>query len=458
LLFGYLQGGDVARARSFAEGPAELKQIASALEQAGQNDQALEVLSEVAALQPEDFEVRASLAQAYAASGNLGRAREFLDERTAGDNATLWLTLAEIGLSEERLDEGRASVARALSLDAAIRDAVVSLGWRLAERSPEAGYRCIDAVVDRAVSSQDYAAAAAALHGFVIRVPHHLIALMRLVEVCVDGGLETTMYEAQAQLADAYLEVGRGMEARIISEDLVAHEPRNTANIERFRRALVMSGEKDPDGVIAERLSGDSPFLATDSLDLNEGVFFQDVDVATADAEEKPAVDPGVTDAPAPQSDTDAPVQAAAPNALDEVFREMQNVAERESDDKAAAELFGLGVTYQDLGMVDDAIEALQEAARSPRQRFQASVRLGRLYRERGDVARAIEWFERAAESSPSTPDVGRALLYDLAETLENAGEHGRALAVFVELEAESPGYRDVTNRIDRLSTTQAKG
>ena len=92
---------------------------------------------------------------------------------------------------------------------------------------------------------------------------------MRLVEICVDGGLESTMYEAQAQLADAYLNVGRGLEARIISEDLVAREPWNRANLDRFRRALVMLGEADPDAIIADRLSGDSPFLASEKLDLN---------------------------------------------------------------------------------------------------------------------------------------------------------------------------------------------
>ena len=62
------------------------------------------------------------------------------------------------------------------------------------------------------------------------------------------------------------------MEARIISEDLVAREPWNRVNIDRFRRALVMLGESDPDAIIADRLSGDSPFLATEKMDLNEGV------------------------------------------------------------------------------------------------------------------------------------------------------------------------------------------
>jgi tetratricopeptide (TPR) repeat protein len=107
---------------------------------------------------------------------------------------------------------------------------------------------------------------------------------------------------------------------------------------------------------------------------------------------------------------------------------------------------------------VDEAIAALQEAARSPRQRFEAASMLGGLLLERKDAAGAIRWFERAAEVPPPSADAGNALLYDLADALEKGGEHARALALFVELEAESGGYRDVAHRIDRLSKVQAKG
>jgi hypothetical protein len=41
---------------------------------------------------------------------------------------------------------------------------------------------------------------------------------------------------------------------------------------------------------------------------------------------------------------------------------------------------------------------------------------------------------------------------------LEKVGEASRALAVFVELESESGGYRDVARRIERLSKAQARG
>ena len=110
------------------------------------------------------------------------------------------------------------------------------------------------------------------------------------------------------------------------------------------------------------------------------------------------------------------------------------------------------------MGMPEDAIKALEGAARSPRQRFDAASMLGRLYLDRKDTAHAIEWLERASEAPAPTPDAGRALLYDLAKTLESVGEHSRALAVFVELESESGGYRDVNKQIERLSKVQARG
>jgi hypothetical protein len=49
-------------------------------------------------------------------------------------------------------------------------------------------------------------------------------------------------------------------------------------------------------------------------------------------------------------------------------------------------------------------------------------------------------------------------LLYDLGVTLEEAGESARALAVFLELQADAGDYRDVGPRVDRLSRVQTGG
>jgi tetratricopeptide (TPR) repeat protein len=376
-------------------------------------------------------------------------------------------------LRANRFPEGKAAIAQVLSLDRNQTEAVVVLGCKLAESNTEAGYQPIDAVADAALAEGDFAAAAVALHEFTTRVRSHLVALMRLVEICVDGGLESTMYEAQAALADAYLDQGRAMEARIISEDLVAREPWNKVNIERFRRALVMLGEGDPDAIISERLSGESPFLATEKMDLNEGISFdapappppapaaeaapKETKKAKAKQPEPGSVEIDLTDMLNDEPGEAAP-SAPAARSLDQVFRGMRDESSRASSEEAAAEQYRLALTYHEMGMPEDAIKALESAARSPRQRFDAASMLGRLYLERKDTPHAIEWLERAAEAPAPTPDAGRALLYDLAKTLESAGEHSRALAVFVELESESGGYKDVNKQIERLSKVQARG
>jgi hypothetical protein len=54
--------------------------------------------------------------------------------------------------------------------------------------------------------------------------------------------------------------------------------------------------------------------------------------------------------------------------------------------------------------------------------------------------------------------DDGRALLYELGATLEDAGETARALAVFLELQAEGGDYRDVRLRTERLAGSQSGG
>ena len=117
-----------------------------------------------------------------------------------------------------------------------------------------------------------------------------------------------------------------------------------------------------------------------------------------------------------------------------------------------------LGRTYLEMGMLEEATAALKTAARSPRQRFEAGSLLARLYKNQGDIPQAIEWFERAAEAPAPTVEEGRALLYDLGLTLEETGETARALAVFLELQADAGDYRDVPQRADRLARVQTGG
>lgn len=262
----YNASGDYARARECATTVEQFRLIAAALEADGKKDEALDTLRQAAAAHSYDTELKAELARAFVARGDLATAAEYLTAETAGDDPALLMTVADIRLRGENPAEGLAIVKRLLDEDPARREQVAMLAWSIGAQQPEAGFQAIELVADVAVAQNDWAGAAAALQEFVTRVPNHIPALMRLVEICVDGGLEATMYSAQAQLADAYIAAGMAKEARFIAEDLVAREPWERANVERFRKALELMGEADPDAVIAQRLSGESPFMSTELL------------------------------------------------------------------------------------------------------------------------------------------------------------------------------------------------
>jgi tetratricopeptide (TPR) repeat protein len=143
---------------------------------------------------------------------------------------------------------------------------------------------------------------------------------------------------------------------------------------------------------------------------------------------------------------------------LEGVFKDFRDEVSRETVADAAAQHYKLAIAYIDMGMMDDAVKALEVSARAPRLRFESASMLARLYLKRNAPAQAIEWFERAAEAPAPNPDAGRALLYELAETLESQGETARALAVFLELQTDAGEYRDVSARLERLTKVQMRG
>jgi tetratricopeptide (TPR) repeat protein len=339
------------------------------------------------------------------------------------------------------------------------------------------------------------------------------------------------MYQAQAQLADAYIAGGHATEARFIAEDLVAREPWEKANIERFRRALELLGEPDPDGLIAARLSGESPFTSTDLIG-GEPLF--DNPRSSPPAAEEPAGDsepdreieellaqvtqsdeapprtapkprlkedhqfqlsanaidlgsilgdfdddpPSTRPAPKAHAATDdvevdlsividdikppdapagkAKTSESAPEDLDGVFGSLREQSAKRSGLDDAEKEYKRGLALRAKGDIEGCIAALENASRSPKLRFSTSWIIARLYRDRSQMPQALEWLERASQAPAPTADDGHQLLYELADGLENVGETARALAVLLELQADVGAYRDIDQRISRLTKVQA--
>lgn len=498
----------------------------------GRTDEAMAALREAVRLNHDDLEGRAELARAAIAADDLDAAKPYLDRTMAGEDPALLMALMEIEIRAGEMDNAREILAQLLHIDVALRSRIVELAWTLAPTSPEGAFVCIDTAVDAELSAGNYVDAAAILQEFVTRVSGQIGALLKLVEICVDGGLEATMYETQAHLADAYLERGQAAEARVIAEDLVAREPWEHAHIDRFRRALVMLDVPDPDALIADRLSGQGPFVATDPFMAPENFGESEPDAEEAPAAAEPervgAAETPVPHTPPAAAEPDIPLRPRAPEPdiplrpraaepdlpliprkpdaaggkskkksgmdidltdvlselqgmssppartpppakppappppseqnLEAVFSGMRSQAAGNSGIEEAGEHLGLAKTYLEMGMTEEAMTALETAARAPRYRFEAAALLGRLYLKQNDVARAVEWLERAAEAPAASVDEARELLYELGTILESSGETARALAVFIELQADAGDYRDVAARVEHLARVQTGG
>lgn len=487
LVAALIQAGELDRATRYSTSAREFKTIAAELYARGRADEALSVLERSLEQDPSDNETRCQLVRTFIGRGELERARAWL----SGDvtDPELLLGLAEIELVGRNKPQGRELIQRVLQLEPGRREQVVLLGCRLCDAHADEAFECIDVATDAAIADQDWPAAASALNEYVTRVSGHIPALMKLVEVCVDGGLEATMYSAQAQLADAYLLAGQGNEARVIAEDLVAREPWERTNVDRFRRALIALGEPDPDAVIAERLSGDSPFMSIDlGFDLNEnpatdelvgpseppappapeqrhGRGAASIDLTSILGEAATAGQPAagegleidLSDAIGDLTrDPEGPSAGHSPRSgtgdLERAFEDFRQQASRQARGDTAGDRYRLALTYHEAGQVDEAIKALKQAVRSPRHRFDAAALLARLYRDRGEVSDAIEWFERATQAAAPSAAASHEVLYDLAQLLLTAGEGERALAVFMELQADAAEYRDVSLQVERLS------
>jgi tetratricopeptide (TPR) repeat protein len=505
LLDAHFAAGDYASARECATSATELKALAERLDAAGQIEEALSALREAASRDPDDADLKARLARTFAGRGDMATAALYLTVESAGGDPRLLLTVAEMQLRGGKIDEGMAVLQRLVAEDPNRRQDVAFLGWMIAEQAPDVGYDVVQLAADVAVAQADFPSAAAALQEYVTRVPNHIPALMRLVEICVDGGLEATMYSAQAHLADAYITAGSATEARFIAEDLVAREPWDRSNIERFRRALVLMGEPDPDGLIADRLSGHSPFMSTDvTLSGGEfGAYEEQADVEPPHPDTTPTPPPapppekgpsqfelsanaidlqsifgGIDLSPTAHARSESvevdlsivlqdietappasgPPAAPAPGTdLDSVFAQFRDDSRRAGLD-VADEQYKHGLALYNAGRVEEALPALQAASRAPKLRFASASLAGRICRDRGMLPQAIELLERAAEAPAPSPAEAHLLLYELADLLESTGETARALAICMELQADAGDYRDVAARVDRLAKVQARG
>src|SRR3970282_217138 len=129
---------------------------------------------------------------------------------------------------------------------------------------------------------------------------------------------------------------------------------------------------------------------------------------------------------------------------LADIFREFKKGVDKQLGKEDFETRYNLGIAYKEMGLIDDAIAESQLAAKDDSRLLECASMLGICFLEKGMPKLAVKWFERGLQAPGRTEAEYQGLRYDLASALEQAGEGGRALALFTELYGQDAMFRDV--------------
>lgn len=111
---------------------------------------------------------------------------------------------------------------------------------------------------------------------------------------------------------------------------------------------------------------------------------------------------------------------------------------------------YDLGMTYREMGLLDQAVDSFRVAVGEPRLAARALEMIGRCHAGQGRWAEAVGEFRRALQQP--VPEGGDAeLRFHFAHALVELGEAESALAEYEIVSEQMPGYEDVDERIAAL-------
>lgn len=243
-------------------------------------------------------------------------------------------------------------------------------------------------------------------------------------------------FGAHPEISARRTQVGQGKPA-----EPVMAEPAETVEFEGFTRYDV-----------AEEI----PVIDADAVDVDK--IFAEVEAASEAAETTPPP------AAAPAIEQSQPKSGIDPG-LAAIFDEFRTAAEEEESPAADGDYethYNLGIAYQEMELLDEAVEEFQLAAgmASPRdgtaRYLQCCNMLGHCFMRKGMPRLAVMWFKKGLEAPNHTEDEYQALRYDLGTAYEQMGELDKAIDVFTEVYGINISYRGVAEKLRELQEQKA--
>ncbi len=110
-----------------------------------------------------------------------------------------------------------------------------------------------------------------------------------------------------------------------------------------------------------------------------------------------------------------------------------------------------LGLAFMEQGLVDEAIEEFNIAAKDKNLTLECLTLISHSYRLKGNLKEAESWLNRAIKLGAPGTDQYFALMFDLGMIYEQSKEFDKALSIYRDIQSWNPAYQSVSERINRL-------
>ncbi|HKQ53769.1 MAG TPA: tetratricopeptide repeat protein [Pyrinomonadaceae bacterium] len=267
------------------------------------------------------------------------------------------------------------------------------------------------------------------------------------------------MLKQELDSVDFYLDQGY-LDIAADTLDMLERQFGSHAEIDSRRARLGPAGAQATTPAATAQPAETVEFESFASYDVAEEV--ADVEVEAQDVRAEPAP---------PQPQPQPPATSAAPMGrpgidpgLAAIFDEFREAAEEESpeSDGDYETHYNLGIAYQEMELLDEAVEEFQSAAAlaSPRdgtpRYLQCCNMLGHCFMRKEMPRLAVMWFKKGLEAPGHTEDEYQALRYDLGTAYEQMGELDNAIDVFTEVYGIDISYRGVADKLRELQAQKA--
>lgn len=117
---------------------------------------------------------------------------------------------------------------------------------------------------------------------------------------------------------------------------------------------------------------------------------------------------------------------------------------------------YDLGITYKEMGLLDEALEEFTKASKSPEMAAKAFEMLGRILFEKKDYEGAIAHLKKGLSSKVSIPEEKIGLFYHIGRAYEVMGAKDNAFTAYSKVRQFDPGFADIQERMAKVQPAKA--